>query len=77
MQLDITGNLSVAQRNVDDLANILVGASPRIQFARVLIAKLAANYSTVLITGESGTGKELAARAVHELSARQAGPLFR
>ena len=25
MQLDITGNLSVAQRNVDDLANILVG----------------------------------------------------
>ena len=74
MQLDITGNLSVAQRNVDDLANILVGASPRIQFARVLIAKLAANYSTVLITGESGTGKELAARAVHELSARQAGP---
>src|SRR6185503_19722600 len=37
-------------------------------------AKLAANYSTVLITGESGTGKELAARAVHELSARQAGP---
>jgi transcriptional regulator with PAS, ATPase and Fis domain len=74
MQLDITGNLSVAQRNVDDLANILVGASPRIQFARGLIAKLAANYSTVLITGESGTGKELAARAVHELSARQAGP---
>ena len=74
MQLDITGNLSVAQRNVDDLANILVGASPRIQFARALIAKLAANYSTVLITGESGTGKELAARAVHELGARQAGP---
>ena len=37
MQLDITENLSAAQRNVDDLANILVGASPRIQFARALI----------------------------------------
>ncbi len=74
MQLDIAENLSAAQRSVDDLANILVGASPRIQFARALIVKLAAHYSTVLITGESGTGKELAARAVHELSARQAGP---
>jgi len=30
--------------------------------------------ATVLIEGESGTGKELAARAVHEHSARAAGP---
>ena len=29
---------------------------------------------TVLITGESGTGKELVARAIHERSARAAGP---
>ena len=30
--------------------------------------------ATVLIEGESGTGKELAARAVHDASARRAGP---
>ena len=36
-----------------------------------LIAKLARNNSTVLLTGESGTGKELAARSIHELSLRR------
>ena len=30
--------------------------------------------ATILIEGESGTGKELAARAVHDASARHAGP---
>ncbi|UOE49215.1 sigma-54 dependent transcriptional regulator [Mucilaginibacter sp. SMC90] len=30
----------------------------------------------ILIQGESGTGKELIARAIHELSARKAGPLI-
>lgn len=30
--------------------------------------------SSFLLTGESGTGKEVAARAIHELSARNVGP---
>ncbi|MBW6510642.1 MAG: sigma-54 dependent transcriptional regulator [Desulfuromonadaceae bacterium] len=33
-------------------------------------------HATVLITGESGTGKELAARAVHNLSARKERPFI-
>jgi len=36
---------------------------------------VAATDAAVLITGESGTGKELAARAIHEQSARRDRPL--
>ncbi|MBM4013613.1 MAG: sigma-54-dependent Fis family transcriptional regulator [Planctomycetes bacterium] len=39
-----------------------------------LILKIAPTDATVLIHGESGTGKELIARAIHDLSARRAGP---
>jgi transcriptional regulator with PAS, ATPase and Fis domain len=39
-----------------------------------LIHQVAPSRAAVLITGESGTGKELAARAIHMLSPRKAGP---
>jgi two-component system nitrogen regulation response regulator GlnG len=38
------------------------------------IGRVAASSVPVLITGESGTGKELVARAIHNASARAAGP---
>ncbi len=38
------------------------------------IGRLAQSSVTVLITGQSGTGKELVARALHNHSARKAGP---
>ena len=66
-RLEATG----APQGLHDLANQLIGASPRMGMARALIARVAANDSTVLITGESGTGKELAARAIHNLSCRR------
>ncbi|PPE73832.1 response regulator [Solimonas fluminis] len=40
------------------------------------IQRVAGADITVLIRGESGTGKELAARAIHERSARAAGPFI-
>jgi transcriptional regulator with PAS, ATPase and Fis domain len=40
-----------------------------------LIESIAESDATVLITGESGTGKEVVARAIHERSARRAGPM--
>jgi DNA-binding NtrC family response regulator len=49
----------------------LLGQSAPMQALRQLIAKVAAHDNVVLLTGESGTGKEMAARAIHNLSARR------
>ena len=52
----------------------LIGSSEAMQAVRRQITQLAASNATALITGESGTGKEVAARAIHERSARRSGP---
>lgn len=54
----------------------MIGESPPMEevFRRVRLA--ADSDVTTLITGESGTGKELAARAIHKLSDRSAGPFI-
>ncbi|WP_338760719.1 sigma-54 dependent transcriptional regulator [Massilia sp. METH4] len=52
----------------------LTGNSEAIARLRRQLRKVAAADAPVLIWGESGTGKELAARSVHEGSARAAGP---
>lgn len=49
----------------------IVGKCKRMKEVYLLIEKIAATDSTVLVRGESGTGKELAARAIHLLSHRQ------
>lgn len=71
MRLESTLETATVSQDSQGLAERLIGASPRMAMARALIAKVATNDATVLITGESGTGKELAARAIHELSARR------
>jgi len=55
-------------------AGSLVGASPAMQEVFRLIERIAPTDANVLLTGESGSGKELAARSIHECSARRAGP---
>ncbi len=54
----------------------LLGESPAMAQVKEAIAAVAGSDYTVLIRGESGTGKELAARAVHSLSRRAAGPFL-
>jgi two-component system, NtrC family, response regulator GlrR len=54
----------------------LIGQSPAFCEALRKLERLAASQATVLIQGETGTGKELAARAVHYLGPRQAGPFI-
>lgn len=52
----------------------LIGASGPMDQVREMIGKLARSQAPVCVTGESGTGKELAARLIHQNSARQAAP---
>ena len=53
----------------------IVGQSPALKEVLQQIDMVARTDAAVLITGESGTGKELAARAIHDRSARRDRPL--
>jgi len=60
-----------ARRSVFELpGERLIGESSAIRRVRRELQAVSALDSTVLITGETGTGKGLAARLLHELSAR-------
>jgi transcriptional regulator with GAF, ATPase, and Fis domain len=52
----------------------LIGRSPAMQDLYQRVLRAAASEANVLVTGESGVGKELVARALHDNSARCAGP---
>ena len=64
-----------AQRNMGSLAN-MIGQSEKMRELLEMIAAVARERSTILITGESGTGKELVARAIHEMSDRAEKPFI-
>ena len=53
-----------------------LGASDAMRYLFARLAKVAASDATVLLEGESGVGKEVLARAIHERSARAAGPFM-
>ena len=55
-------------------ASRLIGDSPRMHELREMIARAARSNATVMLRGESGSGKEVAAREIHEQSARKGGP---
>ena len=52
----------------------MVGRAPAMLALFGALAQVAPTDATVLVTGETGTGKELAAKAVHQRSARRGGP---
>ena len=54
----------------------ITGSSAAIENLRAQIAKLARSQAPIFISGESGAGKELAARAIHQQSARAASPFI-
>lgn len=70
---DSLNESKVAVERIRDNSNI-TGNSPQVQRLREQISKLARSQAPIHISGESGAGKELAARAIHEQSARKNGP---
>ena len=69
--------LSVSEKpSSENQQHTLLGNSPALQVARDIIGKLARSQAPVYVTGESGCGKELAARLIHEHSARQGQPFI-
>ncbi len=60
----------------ESLDRELIGESNVMKELFEKIRTVAATDETVLITGETGTGKELAARTIHRLSRRAAGPFI-
>jgi sigma-54 specific flagellar transcriptional regulator A len=67
-------NSGRSQRRDVQLFRSLVGASRELKKVREMIAQVADNDITVLITGESGTGKEVVARTLHYNSSRRDMP---
>ena len=57
-----------------DSRQLLLGDSQLMKAIRKQISKVARSQAPMFISGESGTGKELAARSIHRLSSRAAGP---
>lgn len=62
--------MAAAPRTVTETFQGMSGRSPAMRRVFERIVELAGIDWTVLIEGETGTGKEMAARAIHELSAR-------
>jgi len=63
----------VAPPSAEGLGGLL-GRAPAMQEVARLLARVAPSEAPVFLWGESGTGKEVAARTLHGLSRRSAGP---
>lgn len=64
----------MAAASAQPSADGLVGRSPAFRQMMERVARVAPTEASVLLLGESGSGKEMAAKAVHQASARAGAP---
>ena len=67
--------LKSAQQAADPGEMGLIGQAPAMQQLRALVQRVGATSVNLIVLGPTGTGKELVARALHQCSPRQGGPL--
>jgi hypothetical protein len=82
----VLGATTLHLRMLDDVVELplssrerfggLLGRSAVMRRLFALLERVAPTDATLLVEGESGTGKELVAEAVHDASARAAGPFI-
>ena len=70
------GRRELLQTDDSDSFEGIIGKSPEMQAVFGAIEKVSKSDAAVLLVGESGTGKELAARAIHQRSARGLRPFI-
>ena len=69
-----SGRLAMSTEPRSTPASPLTGSSEVFRAFVARLEQVAATDVTVLVTGESGSGKGVAARAIHDRSARRDGP---
>lgn len=76
-RLEMENAYLMEELNADFNHHQIIGQSTQVQNMVQQIELVGPTNANVLIIGESGTGKELIARAIHEVSERNARPLIR
>jgi transcriptional regulator with GAF, ATPase, and Fis domain len=74
LRLHRAGDMQVTELSSSERFGEMVGRSPAIRAVYSILERVAPTDATILLQGETGTGKDLAAQAIHENSARAAGP---
>ncbi len=65
---------NAALRGADTTSSAMVGASAAFRQMKTQLDKVARTNSRVMLTGPAGSGKDVAARYIHQNSARRDGP---
>jgi DNA-binding NtrC family response regulator len=76
LRFEVGGGDDAAALSAEHKWGRALGASPAMRRLFAILPKIAESDASILLEGETGTGKSLIASALHEHSARAAGPFI-